>query len=541
MFCCHNLQFYVLLLLFIGTELYEPERGGFVDLSILDVLQIFGRAGRPQYDNTGHAIMITPHKTLNMYLGMLNHQAPIESALIKALPDHMNAEIVNGTINNIREASAWLSYTFLFVRMCRNPIAYGIRLEETYTDPQLETKRLELVTNAAETLDDCMMARYDRRTGNLAVTDLGRIASHYYITYGTIEAFNTMLMPHLGDPEALHVLCSSAEFDQLKVRPEEISEIESLKKNAFTIIRGTADETPGKVNILLQNYLTHSRINSFTLQSDTNYVAQNASRITRALFEICLKRGWSTLAAHYLTLCKSIDRRVRVDASPLRQFDELPREVIKRLEETAVTTQQLRDMEPREIGQLVHNQKLGGKVLSLAKCLPLLNIDCVVKPITRGIIKVELTITPSFTWIDRYHGYGESFWIWVEDGENEYIYHAEQFTLAKKQYNEIKFMEFTIPVRDPLPPQYYIKSISDSWVGCDSTIAVSFKDLIMPSMMMPHTDLLDLHPVPKSALNYSTFESIYKFSHFNPIQSQTFHVLYHTDHNVLVGAPTGTN
>jgi len=36
-----------------GTELYDPERGGFVDLSILDVLQIFGRAGRPQYDNTG--------------------------------------------------------------------------------------------------------------------------------------------------------------------------------------------------------------------------------------------------------------------------------------------------------------------------------------------------------------------------------------------------------------------------------------------------------------------------------------------------------
>ena len=28
-----------------GTEIYDPERGGFVDLSILDVLQIFGRAG----------------------------------------------------------------------------------------------------------------------------------------------------------------------------------------------------------------------------------------------------------------------------------------------------------------------------------------------------------------------------------------------------------------------------------------------------------------------------------------------------------------
>ena len=41
--------------------------------------------------------------------------------------------------------------------------------------------------------------RYDRRSGNLAVTDLGRVASHYYIKCGTIEAFNTMLTAHLND------------------------------------------------------------------------------------------------------------------------------------------------------------------------------------------------------------------------------------------------------------------------------------------------------------------------------------------------------
>jgi activating signal cointegrator complex subunit 3 len=103
-----------------GTELYDPERGGFVDLSILDVLQIFGRAGRPQYDNTGHAILITSHKSLAPYLALLTHQAPIESALIKALPDHLNAEIVNGTINNIKEASSW------FVRLTSSHISYHL-------------------------------------------------------------------------------------------------------------------------------------------------------------------------------------------------------------------------------------------------------------------------------------------------------------------------------------------------------------------------------------------------------------------------------
>jgi len=46
----------LLLMLFIvssikGTEIYEPARGGFVDVGILDVMQIFGRAGRPQFDD----------------------------------------------------------------------------------------------------------------------------------------------------------------------------------------------------------------------------------------------------------------------------------------------------------------------------------------------------------------------------------------------------------------------------------------------------------------------------------------------------------
>ncbi|CAE7824020.1 BRR2C, partial [Symbiodinium microadriaticum] len=231
-----------------GTELYDPERGGYVDLSILDVFQIFGRAGRPQYDTTGHAVMITPHQSLNNYLGMLTHQAPIESTFIKALPDHMNAEIVNGTINNIKEASAWLSYTFLFIRMLRNPLAYGMTYADLQEDSRLEAKRLELVRDAAGVLDRCMMIRYDMRSGNLAVTDLGRISSHYYIKHDTVEAFNTMLTAHLGHSDALHVLCSSTEFDQLKMRPEELAEMDELNKHTPISVKGPVEDTAGKVS-----------------------------------------------------------------------------------------------------------------------------------------------------------------------------------------------------------------------------------------------------------------------------------------------------
>ena len=48
--------------------------------------------------------------------------------------------------------------------------------------------------------------------------------------------------------------------------------------------------------------------------------------------------------------------------------------MIKRLEETDTNMQQLLDMDVREIGQLVRNQKIGLKVQQLARKLPRLQV-----------------------------------------------------------------------------------------------------------------------------------------------------------------------
>lgn len=53
-------------------------------------------------------------------------------------------------------------------------------------------------------------------------------------------------------------------------------------------------------------------------------------------------------------------------------------------------------------------------------------------------------------------------------------------------------------------------------------------------------DLLELQPLPVTALEDPRLEALYPFEHFNPIQTQIFHCLYHTDNNTLLGAPTGS-
>ena len=64
------------------SQVYNPEKGRWVELGMLDVLQMLGRAGRPQYDKTGEGVLLTQHSELQYYLSLMNQQLPIESQLI---------------------------------------------------------------------------------------------------------------------------------------------------------------------------------------------------------------------------------------------------------------------------------------------------------------------------------------------------------------------------------------------------------------------------------------------------------------------------
>lgn len=41
---------------------------------MLDVLQMLGRAGRPQYDKVGEGVLVTGHTELQYYLSLMNQQ-----------------------------------------------------------------------------------------------------------------------------------------------------------------------------------------------------------------------------------------------------------------------------------------------------------------------------------------------------------------------------------------------------------------------------------------------------------------------------------
>ncbi|KAF2731847.1 Sec63-domain-containing protein [Polyplosphaeria fusca] len=528
-----------------GTQVYDASQGRFTDLGILDVLQIFGRAGRPQFQDSGIGFICTTHDKLDHYLRSVTEQQPIESKFSAKLVDNLNAEISLGTVTSVQEAVQWLGYSYLFVRMKKSPLIYGIEWAEIRDDPNLVQRRRRLIIDAARVLQKSQMIIFNENTEELRAKDVGRIASQFYVQQTSIEIFNSMMRPRSSDADALTMISMSGEFDQVQFRDEEDAALSRLKENEFVVteVKGGYGTPHGKTNYLLQAHISRARHEDFTLVSDTNYIVQNATRIARSLFQIALNRRWGYQCLVLLSLCQSIERQVWAFEHPLHQFD-LPQPVLRHLDEkySISSIQALRDMESAEIGQLVHNQKMGTVISKLLDNFPTLSVDSEIAPLNRDVLRIRLYLTPDFKWNDRHHGTSESFWIWVENSETSEIYHYEFFILSRKRLYDDHELNFTIPLSDPPPSQIYVRAVSDRWLGAETVHPISFQHLIRPDTESMYTDLLDLQPLPVSALNNPLLEELYakRFQFFNPMQTQIFHCLYHTPANVLLGSPTGS-
>ncbi|KAH8657646.1 Sec63 Brl domain-containing protein [Tricladium varicosporioides] len=526
-----------------GTQVYSPEKGSWVELSPQDVLQMLGRAGRPQYDTYGEGIIITTQTEMQYYLSLLNQQLPIESQFISKLADNLNAEIVLGNIRSRDDGVEWLGYTYLFVRMLRSPGLYSVGADYE-EDKALEQKRVDLIHSAAVVLEKSNLVKYDKKTGRLQSTELGRIASHYYITHSSMLTYNHHIQPSITPIELFRIFALSDEFKYIPVRQDEKLELAKLLGRVPIPIKESIEEPHAKINVLLQAYISRLKLEGLALMADLVYVTQSAGRLLRAIFEITLKKGWSSVAKTALELCKMAEKRMWPTMTPLRQFPSCSRDIIQKAERIDVPWTNYFDLDPPRMGELLGLPKAGRVVCNLVSKFPRLEVQAQVQPMTRSMLRVELTISPHFEWDDEVHGAAESFWIIAEDCDGEDILFHDQFILrkdfAQAEMNE-HIVEFTAPITEPMPPNYFVSVISDRWMHSETKLAVSFQKLILPEKFPPHTPLLDLQPLPVAALKTDEFKALYPdWERFNKIQTQTFNSLYSTDDNVLVGAPTGS-
>ena len=553
-----------------GTQVYRPELGRWGELSFLDILQMMGRAGRVGYIdekiNYGEGIIITTEEELLFYLSIMNQNLTVESQLIRALPDALNAEIVNGNITKVTEGAFWLKYTFLYQRMLKNPETYGLSRDEASNDQDLFKRRCDLIHSAAKLLEKNSLIKYDINKGEFISNNIGKIASFYYIKHNSMGIYNQNINENMNELDILRLFSLSEEFKLIPLREEEKKEIKSLANKVPFALKSGLEESCTKINILLQCYISNISLEGYAISSDMVFISQNAGRIFKALFELCLQHSWAKLSLICLKFCKEIKHRIWSVMTPLRQFKIIPEIIIHKIEsKEQLTFDRFRELNVTQMTELLRIQKNNcDSIYKLIHTFPQVNLEVNIQPLTRNCLYIEIIVIPNFNWLSNYHPYKEMFHLFVEDNDGEIILHHEMFWIKEKNIvnKDEKILGFIVPVTEVLPPIYFIKVISDYWLNCVKTVPISFQNLILPDKFIPPTvydnnleklnykDILfKLFKIEEKKLNKKNKMNIFNnilsyyntnFKEINNIQNQCIPSIINNNDSLFVGASIGS-
>jgi pre-mRNA-splicing helicase BRR2 len=162
--------------------------------------------------------------------------------------------------------------------MLRDPALYSVGADYLDDDPLLEQKRADIIHSAAVLLEKCNLIKYDRASGRFQATELGRIASHYYVTYNSMSTYNQHIKPTMSIIELFRVFALSNEFKLIPVRQDEKLELGKLLEKVPIPVKENVDEPAAKINVLLQAYISNLKLEGFALVADMVYVTQSAGR-----------------------------------------------------------------------------------------------------------------------------------------------------------------------------------------------------------------------------------------------------------------------
>ncbi|NXV58959.1 HFM1 helicase, partial [Molothrus ater] len=255
--------------------------GVFQEYSETDILQMIGRAGRPQFDTTATAVIMTRCSTKERYIQMLNGADIIESSLHRHLVEHLNAEIVLHTVTDVSVALEWIRSTFLYIRALKNPTHYGF--SSGLDKVGIEAKLQELCLKNLNDLSAFDLIRMDE-ANHFKPTETGRLMAWYYIAFDTVKQFFTIKGTETLN-ELITMISNCTEFVDVKLRTNEKKILNTLnkEKDKITIrfpMEGKIKTREMKVNCLIQAQLGCIPIQDFTLTQDTGRIFRNGLRVT---------------------------------------------------------------------------------------------------------------------------------------------------------------------------------------------------------------------------------------------------------------------
>lgn len=379
-----------------NTVTYTDE--GLQEYSDLEMMQMLGRAGRPQFDTGAVAVIMTRSVKARKYEMMVTGQELLESRLHSNLIDHMNAEIGLGTIRDLVSARKWLKGTFLYVRLQQNPSHY--KLEGARAGQGVEEQIDDICSRDVDLLRD-----HNLVTGDMfyQCTDFGHAMARYYVHFDSMKVFMG-IQPKASVSEIVRhpasLLCAATnavklsaiaqctEFSKLRFRAGEKPFYKLLNKSPSIrfSIPVNLDLPAHKVSLIIQSVLGSADIawegdtakhrNQYTLE--TQIVFKNVNSLIRCIIDcqICLNDSTSIHSA--LMLERSLGSRIW-DDSPLqmKQIESIGVVGVRKFVNAGIRSMEdLESCDAHRIEALINrNPPFGMKVLDAVKAFPKLRVS----------------------------------------------------------------------------------------------------------------------------------------------------------------------
>lgn len=476
------------LVVVMGTQYYDGRENARTDYPVTDLMQMMGHASRPLLDNSGKCVILchAPHK--EYYKKFLYEAFPVESHLHHFLHDNINAEIVAGIIENKQDVVDYITWTLMYRRLTQNPNYYNL---QGVSHRHLSDHLSELVENTLSDLEasKCIGIEDDM---DLSPSNLGMIASYYYISYTTIERFSSSLTAKTKMKGLLEILASTSEYALLPIRPGEEELIRRLiNHQRFSFENPKCTDPHVEANALLQAHFSRQSVGG-NLALDQREVVISASRLLQAMVDVISSNGWLSLALLAMEVSQMVTQSLWERDSMLLQLPHFTKELAKRCQEnpgknieTIFDLVEMEDDERRELLQMSDSQ-----LLDIARfCNRFPNIDMAYEVLDGENVAAGENITLQVTLerdLDGRTEVGpvdalrypkakeEGWWLVVGDTKSNQLLAIKRVSLQRKA--KVK-LDFTAPAGTG-KKSYTLYFMCDSYLGCDQeySFTVDVKD-----------------------------------------------------------------
>ncbi|KAH9864275.1 hypothetical protein J1614_010209 [Plenodomus biglobosus] len=361
--------------------------GGMQEYSDLEMMQMLGRAGRPQFDDSAVAVIMTRQAKAHRYEVMVTGEERLESKLHLNLIDHMNAEIGLGTISDLVSARRWLKGTFLYVRLQQNPNHY--KLEGARSGQSVDEQVDDICAREITLLRDTNLASGEQY---IRCTEFGHAMARYYVHFETMQVFMGLQVKS-SPSEILSAIAQASEYSTIRFRQGEKSLYKFLNKSPQIrwAIPVNLDLPAQKVSLIIQAVLGSADIpwdgdmgkhrSQYTM--DTQIVFKNVSSLIRCIIDCQIQLGDSVSIHSAMMLERSLGSKAW-DDSPLqmRQIDGIGIVAVRKFANVGIRCMDdLEESEPHRIEAIVgRNPPFGLKILEKVRQFPKLRVSLQVQP-----------------------------------------------------------------------------------------------------------------------------------------------------------------